>query len=148
MRKLEAELNTKLGREPTDEEIAELAELELDEVIELRELNRALTSLDQPVGDDGETALGDLLASERPEPLEEVADADRDRRVNELVQGLPEDERNVVALRFGLTGDEPRTLRQTGMELGITTEQARKLEEQGLRRLAGSSELEALRTAA
>jgi len=148
VRKLESELNTRLGREPTDEEIAELAELELDEVIELRELNRALTSLDQPVGDDGETALGDLLASERPEPLEEVADADRDRRVNELVQGLPEDERNVVALRFGLTGDEPRTLRQTGMELGITTEQARKLEEQGLRRLAGSSELEALRTAA
>ncbi len=148
VRKLESELNTKLGREATDEEIAELAELELDEVIELRELNRALTSLDQPVGDDGETALGDLLASERPEPLEEVADADRDRRVNRLVQELPDDERNVVALRFGLTGDEPRTLRQTGMELGITTEQARKLEEQGLRRLAGSSELEALRPAA
>jgi RNA polymerase primary sigma factor len=148
VRKLESELNTKLGREPTDEEIAELAELELDEVIELRELNRSLTSLDQPVGDDGETALGDLLASERPEPVEEVADADRDRRVNRLVQELPEDERNVVALRFGLTGDEPRTLRQTGMELGITTEQARKLEEQGLRRLAGSSELEALRPAA
>jgi RNA polymerase primary sigma factor len=148
VRKLESELNTKLGREATDEEIAELAELELDEVIELRELNRALTSLDQPVGDDGETALGDLLASDRPEPLEEVADADRNNRVNRLVQELPEDERNVVALRFGLTGDEPRTLRQTGMQLGITTEQARKLEEQGLRRLAGSSELEALRMAA
>ena len=61
---------------------------------------------------------------------------------------LPEDERNVVRLRFGLTGDEPRTLRQTGMELGITTEQARKLEERGLSRLAGSSELESLRQAA
>ena len=148
VRKLEGELNTKLGREPSDEELAELAELPLDEVIELRELNRALTSLDQPVGDDGETALGDLLASERPEPLEEVAEADRDRRVGELVAALPEDERNVVRLRFGLTGDEPRTLRQTGMELGITTEQARKLEERGLNRLAGSSELESLRQAA
>ena len=148
VRKLEGELNTKLGREPSDEELAELAELPLDEVIELRELNRALTSLDQPVGDDGETALGDLLASERPEPLEEVAEADRDRRVGALVAALPEDERNVVRLRFGLTGDEPRTLRQTGMELGITTEQARKLEERGLNRLAGSSELESLRQAA
>ena len=148
VRKFEGELNTKLGREPSDEELAELAELPLDEVIELRDLNRALTSLDQPVGDDGETALGDLLASERPEPLEEVAEADRDRRVGELVAALPEDERNVVRLRFGLTGDEPRTLRQTGMELGITTEQARKLEERGLNRLAGSSELESLRQAA
>jgi RNA polymerase primary sigma factor len=148
VRKLESELNTKLGREPTDEELAEVAELPVDEVIELRELNRALTSLDQPVGDDGETALGDMLASDRPEPLEEVADADRDNRVGALVEALPEEERNVVQLRFGLTGDEPRTPRQTGMELGITTEQARKLEEQGLRRLAGSTELEALRSAA
>ena len=125
-----------------------VAELPLDEVVELRELNRALTSLDQPVGDDGETALGDLLASERPEPLEEVAAADRNQRVHVLVGELPDDERNVVQLRFGLGGDEPRTLRQTGMELGITTEQARKLEERGLRRLAGSSELESLRRAA
>jgi RNA polymerase primary sigma factor len=148
VRKLESELNARLGREPTDEEIADLAELPVDEVVELRELNRALTSLDQPVGEDGETALGDMLASERPGPLEEIADADRDNRVNTLVGGLPEDERNVVQLRFGLTGDEPRTLRQTGMALGITTEQARKLEERGLSRLANSSELEALRPAA
>jgi RNA polymerase primary sigma factor len=148
VRKLEGELNTKLGREPTDEEIAEVAELPVDEVVELRELNRAMTSLDQPVGDDGETAFGDLLASDGPEPLEEVADADRDRQVNALVGDLPDEERNVIQLRFGLTGEEPRTLRQTGMALGITTEQARKLEERGLRRLAGAPELEALRLAA
>jgi RNA polymerase primary sigma factor len=76
------------------------------------------------------------------------ADADRDRRVNDLVGDLPEDERDVIQLRFGLTGDEPQTPRQTGMQLGITTEQARKLEEQGLRRLAGRPELEGLRLAA
>jgi RNA polymerase sigma factor (sigma-70 family) len=78
VRKIESELNTKLGREPTDEEIAAVAGLELDEVMELRELSRAMTSLDQPVSDDGETALGDLLASDRPEPMEEVADLERD----------------------------------------------------------------------
>jgi RNA polymerase primary sigma factor len=148
VRKLESELSAKLQREPTDEEIAAVAELPLDEVMELRELNRAMTSLDQPVGDDGETALGELLPSELPEPLEQVGDADRDRRLNSLVQDLPEEERNVISLRFGLTGDEPRTLRQTGMELGITTERARQLEAKGLERLAGSPELEALRAAA
>ena len=107
-----------------------------------------MTSLDQPVGDDGETALGELLPSDRPEPAEEVADADRDRRVNAIVQDLPEEERNVIQLRFGLAGDEPRTLRQTGIELGITTERARQLEAKGLERLADRPELEALREAA
>jgi RNA polymerase primary sigma factor len=148
VRKLESELSAKLQREPTDEEIAAVAELPLDEVMELRELNRAMTSLDQPVGDDGETALGELLPSERPEPVEQVVNTDRDRRVNALVQDLPEQERSVIKLRFGLTGDEPRTLRQTGIELGITTEQARQLEAKGLERLADSPELDALRSAA
>ncbi|MBV8952577.1 MAG: sigma-70 family RNA polymerase sigma factor [Solirubrobacterales bacterium] len=148
VRKIEAELNTKLSREPTDEEIAAVAELPVDEVAELRELSRGLTSLDQPVGDDGETALGDLLASERPEPTEEVEQADRDSRLDSVVGQLPEDERNVIRLRFGLSGEEPRTPRQTGSALGITTERARQLEESGLSRLAGSSELAGLRDAA
>jgi len=148
VRKLESELSAKLQREPTDEEIAAVAELELDEVVELRELNRAMTSLDQPVGDDGETALGELLPSDRPEPVEQVFDAERDRQVSAIVEDLPEQERNVIRLRFGLAGDEPRTLRQTGIELGITTEQARQLEAKGLERLADRPELEALRNAA
>jgi RNA polymerase primary sigma factor len=148
VRKIESELSTKLGREPTDEEIAVVAGLPLDEVMELRELSRAMTSLDQPVSDDGETALGDLLASERPEPHEEVAEAERDQRVNQAVERLPVAERNVIQLRFGLTGQEPRTLRQAGSELGITAERARQLEEQGLRRLAAAGELDGLREAA
>jgi RNA polymerase primary sigma factor len=148
VRKLESELGTKLGREPTDEEIAAVAELEVDEVNELRELSRGLASLDQPVGEDGETALGDLLATDRPEPSEEIATSDRDRRVNEIVHQLPEPERNVIRLRFGLAGDEPRTLKQTGSELGISAERARELEERGLRRLAASRELDQLREAA
>jgi RNA polymerase primary sigma factor len=148
VRKIESELSTKLSREPTDEEIAAVAELPVEEVAELRELSRGLTSLDQPVSDDGETALGDLLASDRPEPLEEVADADRDQRLGEVVEQLPEAERNVIRLRFGLTGDEPLTLRQTGTELGITAKRAGQLEERGLSRLAGKVELKALRQAA
>jgi RNA polymerase primary sigma factor len=148
VRKIESELSTKLGREPTDDEIAVVAELPLEEVAELRELSRAMTSLDQPVSEDGETALGDLLASDRPEPIEEVAEAERDKRVNEAVGRLPAAERSVIQLRFGLTGEEPRTLRQAGSELGITAERARQLEEQGLRRLARTAELEGLGEAA
>jgi RNA polymerase primary sigma factor len=148
VRKIEAELSTKLGREPTDEEIATVSELPLDEIAELRELSRAMTSLDQPVSEDGETALGDLLASDRLEPMEEVAGHERDQRVNEAVERLPAAERSVIQLRFGLTGEEPRTLRQAGSELGITAERARQLEEQGLRRLARTAELEGLSEAA
>ena len=148
VRKIEADLSTKLGREPTDEEIAVVAELPLEDISELRELSRAMTSLDQPVSEDGETALGDLLASDRPEPLEEVAVTERDERLGEAVSRLPAAEQSVIRLRFGLSGEEPRTLRQAGSELGITAERARQLEEQGLRRLASARELEGLSEAA
>ena len=148
VRKIESELSTKLGREPTDEEIAVVAELSADEVAELRELSRGLASLDQPVGEDGETAFGELLASDRPGPAAEIEEADRERRIDEVVDRLPEAERNVIRLRFGLHGDDPLTLRQTGSELGIPLSQARELEQRGLRRLAASRELVELRDAA
>ena len=148
VRKVESELSTKLGREPTDEEIAAEAKIDVEEVAELRELTRGLTSLDQPVGEDGETAFGDLLASDRPEPEEEVETAERQELISSAVALLPEPERNVISLRFGLQGAEPLNLRQTGIELGIPLSKARELEQQGLTRLAKSSSLEELRRAA
>ena len=148
VRKVESELSTKLGREPTDEELAAEAKLDVEEVAELRELTRGLTSLDQPVGEDGETAFGDLLASERPEPTEEVEQAERQELISGAVARLPEAERNVIRLRFGLAGTEPLNLRQTGIELGIPLSKARELEQQGLSRLAMSTDLEELRRAA
>jgi len=148
VRKVESELSTKLGREPTDDEIAAEAKLPVEEVAELRELTRGLTSLDQPVGEDGDTAFGDLLASERPEPAEEVETAERQELINGAVDELPEGERSVIRLRFGLAGAEPLNLRQTGIELGIPLGRARELEQQGLNRLAQSTGLEELRRAA
>ncbi|HWE14027.1 MAG TPA: sigma-70 family RNA polymerase sigma factor [Solirubrobacteraceae bacterium] len=148
VRKVESELSTKLGREPTDEEIAAEAKLDIEEVAELRELTRGLTSLDQPVGEDGETAFGDLLASDRPEPVEEVEQAERQELISGAVARLPEAERSVIRLRFGLAGAEPLNLRQTGIELGIPLSKARELEQQGLSRLAISTDLEELRRAA
>jgi RNA polymerase primary sigma factor len=148
VRKTEAELSVKLGRDVTDEEIAVATGLPLEQVLEIRELSRSMASLDEAVTDDGEASLGDLLPSDRPEPIEEVAESMQERQVAEIVAQLPEGERNVISLRFGLTGDEPRTLRQTGTALGISLAQATELEAKALQRLAGSSELEALRPAA
>ena len=148
VRRIESELSIALGREPTDEEIAVVAELPVDQVSEVRELDRNLASLDQSVSDDGELTLGDLLPSDRPGAFDELAERLREQQVAEVLARLPEAERNVIELRFGLSGDEPRSARQTGSELGITAAQASELEAQALRRLAESPELEALRIAA
>jgi len=148
VRKVEAQLSAALSREPTDEEIAAVAELPVEQVVEIRELSRSLSSLDQPVGEDGEGALGDVLPSDRPDPFEEVSDGLREQQVAEIVAKLPEPERKVIELRFGLSGDEPRTVRQTGTELGISSARASELEDQALRRLAKTAGVEALRIAA
>jgi RNA polymerase primary sigma factor len=148
VRKVESELSTKLGREPTDEEIAAVAELTVEEVAEVRELARSLSSLDQPVGDDGESALGDLLPSDRPDPSDEVAESMREQQVAEIVAQLPDRQRQVIELRFGLSGDGPQTTRQIGKELGISAQRVSELEADALRRLSGRPELEALRLAA
>jgi RNA polymerase primary sigma factor len=148
VRRIEGELNLKLGREPTDEEIAVVAELPVEQVSEARELGSGLASLDQPIGDDGESSLGDLLPSDAPAPLEEVVQAFRDSQLSKGLSRLPDREREVIELRFGLTGSEPRTVRQTGADLGITPTLAGQLEERALARLASDQDLDALREAA
>src|ERR671929_84669 len=144
----ERELATKLGREPTEQELADAVELPVDQVIEIRKAARPLTSLDQPVGDDGETAFGDLLASGAPNPEDEVVSDAGTSAVQEAVNRLPERERDVVELRFGLGGREPTPLRETGRKLGISAERVRQIEEDALERLAESGDLASLRDAA
>jgi RNA polymerase primary sigma factor len=148
VKKNERELAVELGRQPTDEEIAQASDLPEEQVREALELTKNLASLDQSISEDGETALGDLLPSELPQPEEEVVDALGNARVREVVGQLPDAERNVVALRFGLTGDEPASVRQAGAQLGLSSQRTRRLEEQALRRLAESGELDELREAA
>jgi RNA polymerase primary sigma factor len=142
-------LATRLGREPTNEEIAEEAELELAQVEAMGDIARTVTSLDRPVGEDGETALGELLGDERAGPAEEVEVALRDEAIRQALAELPDQERKVVELRYGVDGaDGPVGLRETSRRLGITQPETRKLEEKALERLAGLRELEALREAA
>jgi len=143
-----AALAAKLGREPTDEETAAAADLEVREVRATRDIARVVTSLDRPVGEEEETTLGALLASDASAPHEEVEIAARDDALRRALDRLPEVERNVVMLRYGIDGDEPTPLREAGRRLGISSDAVRKLERKALAELASSRELEGLRTAA
>ena len=144
----ERKLAVQLGRQPTEEEIAEFVDLPLDEVADIRRADRGPTSLDQGVGEDGETALGDLIAGEGPSVEEEVVETLGDDRLREAVEELPEVERNIITLRFGLDREEPHALRETGRRLGLSSERVRQLEDRALRRLAKDNAVAALREAA
>jgi RNA polymerase primary sigma factor len=144
----ERELSIKLGREPTDEEVAKATELPLDQIEEVRAAARTVTSLDRPVGEEGETAFGDLLPSEEAEPEEEVHLNLQQEQLRRAVSQLPDREREVVKLRYGINGDEPTPLRETGRRLGLSPERVRQLEANALEHLARTREIEALRTAA
>jgi RNA polymerase primary sigma factor len=146
--RVERELNVKLGREPSLEEIAEVAELPVEEVEEIKKASQPMASLDQPVGDDGDSAFGDFLSSDKPEPQEEVVMNFRDEAVRKALDKLPERERDVVELRFGVGLAEPTPLRETGRVLGMSAERVRQLEERALRQLAESGDLDSLREAA
>jgi RNA polymerase primary sigma factor len=144
----ERELSAKLGREPTDEEIAANAELPLEQVEEVRDAARTVTSLDRPVGEEGDTALGDLLEGGAPPVDQEVEVSLSEQLLRQTIEELPETERDVITLRFGLTGEDPQPLRETGRRLGLSAERVRQIESRALKRLAMRRELEALREVA
>jgi len=108
-----------------------------------------VTSLDRPVGESGETAMGELIGDERAGPAEEVEVALRDSVLLRAVAELPVEERKVVELRYGVDGaDGPVGLREASRRLGKTQPETRELEQRALQRLSGLRELEALREAA
>jgi len=146
--RVERELAADLGRDPSVEEIAAAAELPLQQVREVREAARTITSLDRPVGETGETSFGELIASDAPEPEEEVQLSLRDQSLRKALDELPERERAVVKLRYGINGDEPTPLRETGRRLGISPERVRQLESRALQHLATTRELVGLHEAA
>ena len=144
----ERKLAVEFGRQPTEEEIAAHVELPLDEVIDIRRADRGPTSLDQGVGEDGETALGDLIAGDGPSIEDYVTTEMGSDALREAVGTLPENERTVITLRFGLDREEPQALRETGRRLGLSSERVRQLEDQALRRLSKDDTVAALREAA
>ena len=146
--RVERELGARLGRPPSDEEIAAAAELTTDEIHETREVMRTITSLERPVGEEGETRLGDLLPSDEPEPHQEVEIGLRGQAVREALGQLPEQERQVIKLRYGIDGPEPTPLREAGRLMGLSPERVRRIEHKALERLAEIREVAALSEAA
>jgi RNA polymerase primary sigma factor len=141
----ERELLTRLERHPTDEEIADAAKLPVKQVTEVRHAARAVTSLDMPIGQEGDSAYGDLFASEQPAVEEELEVSLREDAVHKALTRLPDREREVVKLRYGLDGDpEPLSLEQIGKRLGLTRERVRQIEADALELLAMERELESL----
>src|SRR5438132_457589 len=141
----ERELTLKLARPPTDPEIAKHAKLSPKHVAEVRSAARAVTSLDRPVGEDGDTTFGDLFAGEASEPVEEVHVSLAENVVRHAVDTLPEREKEVVKLRYGMDREpDPKSLDYIGRIMGLTRERVRQIEAQALRRLAEHREIEAL----
>jgi RNA polymerase primary sigma factor len=146
----ERELMAKLERPPTDAEIAKAAKLSTKHVREVRQAARAVTSLDRPLGgaDDG-ASLAELVAGEDVPIDEEVHVSLREEALHRALGELPEREREILALRYGLDGDaEPVSLEEIGRRLGLTRERVRQIESKALERLARQRELGALREAA
>jgi RNA polymerase primary sigma factor len=146
--RIERELATKLGRDPTTEEVAKEAELDPAQVEEIRDLSRVVTSLDRPVGEEDASSLGEFIPDERSGPSEEVAVSLRDQTLRQAIEQLPEEERKVIQLRYGINGDDPTPLREASRRLELKPTEVKKLEERGLSRLAEAREVDALRDAA
>ena len=143
--RVERSLTAELGRQPTDEEIAEEARLPLANVCEVRQLARTVTSLDEPIGGEDGTSLADVLPSERSEPAEEVELSLREEALYCALSQLPKAEREVVSLRYGINDEQlPKTIEEVVQALGISRSRVRRLESEGLARLARTRELEAL----
>jgi RNA polymerase primary sigma factor len=143
--RVERELAAKFERQPTDEEISKESGVPIEQIEEIRDAGRAVTSLDKPIGEEGETAFGDLIAAEDMTPEEEVHLTLSEEVIRRTVNELPETERDVLKLRYGINGDEPTPLRETGKRLGMSPERVRQIESKALAKLAMRRELDALR---
>jgi RNA polymerase primary sigma factor len=133
------------GRQPTDAEIARELGLRPAEVERVRRAARAVASLDQPLGEgEGETLL-DTVAEPTVEPMEELHVSLRREALERALATLPDVERRVIELRFGLDDDdEPASLSETGRRLGISAERVKRIEANALERLALEREIAAL----
>jgi RNA polymerase primary sigma factor len=145
-RRLEAEGD----RDPTIEEIAELAGVDPVEADVIMRAAQQLVSLDKPVGDDADAAqFGELIPDEStPSPFDSAVESLMHQRLNEVLDHLSYRDRRIVELRFGLDGDQPQTLDQVAKLFGLTRERTRQIEEAALRKLSTLAEAQALRNAA
>ncbi|HKH32248.1 MAG TPA: sigma-70 family RNA polymerase sigma factor [Gaiellaceae bacterium] len=145
----ERKLRAELGREPGSKEIAGELELTIDEVDQIRRSAQVPVSLEKPVGDDEESEFGHFLTDESaPLPEEAAADVLRKDALGRILHTLSTRERRVLELRYGLNGEQPRTLDEVGRAFNVTRERIRQIENQCLKKLRAVAEANALRDVA
>jgi len=143
---IERQLVQRLGREPNPEEIAEELEIEPEEVREILRMAQLPVSLEKPIGEEEESSLGDFVPDEQAESPYDTAQVHLRREdIRRALDALPERERAVIELRFGLTGAQPCTLEEVGKAFGVTRERIRQIENNTLKKLEGLPEAQALR---
>ena len=137
MRRAAVRLHEELGREPTDEELAKALETTATRINELRNAGARPSSLDAPIGgDDDSNPFGDIIGDEKADtPYEQLEDKTNTALVRELVDKLPEREATILRYRFGLDGDDERTLEEVGAKFGVTRERIRQLQNIALTKL-------------
>jgi RNA polymerase primary sigma factor len=145
---VERQLVQRLGREPEPAEIAEELRWPLGEVREILRVAQLPVSLEKPVGDEDDSELGDFVADDTvAEPFEEASDHLQKEGVQRALSVLPERDRQVIELRYGLTGLEPLTLEEVGHTFGVTRERIRQIENNTLKKLQHLPEAQMLREA-
>ena len=144
--RVQRQLTIELGREPTADEIAAETGFGGRRVREILKIGLQPLSLEAPIGDQGNSQLGDFVEDERATPpLEAISLAMRDEQLAQLLSNLTNKERTVVALRFGLAGERPRTLEEVGERFGLTRERIRQIENKTLAKLRSYRESMSLR---
>jgi RNA polymerase primary sigma factor len=145
---IERQLVQRLGREPNPEEIAEELEITTEEVREILRMSQLPVSLEKPIGEEEDSSLGDFVEDDSAEsPFDTAQLMLRREDVENALNALPRREREVIELRYGLLGGEPRTLEEVGRAFGVTRERIRQIENNTLKKLEHLPEAQALRDA-
>ncbi len=144
--RIQRELLQDLGREPTPEELAKEMDISPDKVLEIQQYAREPISLDQTIGDEGDSQLGDFIEdSEAIVAVDAVSFTLLQDQLQSVLQTLSEREAGVVKLRFGLTDGQPRTLDEIGHVYGVTRERIRQIESKTMSKLRHPSRSQVLR---
>ena len=144
--RIQRELLQDLGREPTPEELAREMDITVDKVLEIQQYAREPISLDQTIGDEGDSQLGDFIEdSEAVVAVDAVSFTLLQDQLQDVLHTLSEREAGVVKLRFGLTDGMPRTLDEIGQVYGVTRERIRQIESKTMSKLRHPSRSQVLR---
>jgi RNA polymerase primary sigma factor len=143
---VERQLVQRLGREPEPHEIAEELKCTVREVRDILRVAQMPVSLEKPIGDEEESELGDFVADDSvEEPFEAATENLQRQDIQKALDSLPERERQVIELRYGLRGHEPLTLEEVGRAFGVTRERVRQIENNTLKKLKQLPEAQRLR---